>query len=664
MHFGHSTRIIVTTSYGRSGPIGILSSDLTSSTYASCPGHRDPTPIAQAESTPELDPFSSDDIPFQQLMAPHIIPRPECSCSRRFGLPRQGRHNKTCAISISRARGRAELLFRNPDNTRALPDGPVPAPRLDLNPPTEEPQLAVTDLPSLADIAAVQLTIIDRIPIDCRVPWAEVLRRVLTCLNHDTDATRWHRFFMVARVVLHRPHSSEGDMSNIIASRCRRFVAHNYRNVPLMWAETLASVRNSTQHLSNVSYEVEPLRPSWNSFPPEPETPVPLASISRATALTRRTFFSRALQAFEYSKVAPNTAQVADALQLLHPAGVAVIVPAPVGPPAHFKALDILAVLHHFHLGSSAGISLLSPAHIRDACATPGSVIPDALSDVLHLLERQHVPPDVIALLFGARLVGLEKPGSIPTALCLRPIAVGETIRRMLGNLHCRALSGDIRNLLSNFHQFGVAVPAAADAISSAARRFALSMPSSYAIVKLDFRNAYNCVFRQVFVDRVTQHFPVLLPYVRLAYGNPSRLQFNTTALSSSRGVQQGDPLSPLLFSLVLLHLIEATFAVTPIRPELHAWFLDDAILGGPIDELNTFIEKMIPIAASLGLTLNDRKCEVISDPDASFIPPLANFGQKLPRTRWTILGCPCGSFEFAEEFCKKTQFGYNLRRS
>jgi hypothetical protein len=105
---------------------------------------------------------------------------------------------------------------------------------------------------------------------------------------------------------------------------------------------------------------------------------------------------------------------------------------------------------------------------------------------------------------------------------------------------------------------------------------------------------------------------------------------------------------------LVLLHLIEATFAATPIRPELHERFLDDAMFGGPIDELNTFFEKMIPIASSLGLTLNDRKCEIISDPDASFIPPLANFGQKLPRNRWTILGCPCGSFEFAEEFCTK----------
>ena len=47
-------------------------------------------------------------------------------------------------------------------------------------------------------------------------------------------------------------------------------------------------------------------------------------------------------------------------------------------------------------------------------------------------------------------------------------------------------------------------------------------------------------------------------------------------------GVQQGDPLGPLFFSLVLNVLISAITKDSSCPLLFHAWYLDDGALAGP----------------------------------------------------------------------------------
>ena len=50
--------------------------------------------------------------------------------------------------------------------------------------------------------------------------------------------------------------------------------------------------------------------------------------------------------------------------------------------------------------------------------------------------------------------------------------------------------------------------------------------------------------------------------------------------LQSAEGVQQGDPLGPLLFCLSIQHI------VTQLESELALFYLDDGTLGANVDSL------------------------------------------------------------------------------
>src|SRR4051812_28527021 len=100
------------------------------------------------------------------------------------------------------------------------------------------------------------------------------------------------------------------------------------------------------------------------------------------------------------------------------------------------------------------------------------------------------------------------------------------------------------------------------------------------AALKIDFRNAFNCVDRSAFLSSVHRSFPGLYAWTEWCYGSPTVLLYNhADIIISSCGVQQGDPLGPFLFSLVLAPIIEE---IQALSPDLNLWYLDDGVIVGP----------------------------------------------------------------------------------
>ena len=77
--------------------------------------------------------------------------------------------------------------------------------------------------------------------------------------------------------------------------------------------------------------------------------------------------------------------------------------------------------------------------------------------------------------------------------------------------------------------------------------------------LKIDMTNAFNECSRSAFLECLQREFPQLFAWAQWSYHSPGELQFGNHWILSTAGAQQGDPLSPLLFSLVILKLLDST---------------------------------------------------------------------------------------------------------
>jgi hypothetical protein len=154
--------------------------------------------------------------------------------------------------------------------------------------------------------------------------------------------------------------------------------------------------------------------------------------------------------------------------------------------------------------------------------------------------------------------------------------------------------------------QLGVGVKGGAEALAHAARLYLSSMEQDSVFVKLDFVNAFNSIRRDSVLEAVAEHAPNILAFTFSAYGSPSFLHFGDFTLQSAEGVQQGDPLGPLLFCLALskpLSLLNSDFV---------SGYLDDIGIGSTISKAIAELKIFEAGTKAIGLQLNYAKCEVI----------------------------------------------------
>ena len=81
-------------------------------------------------------------------------------------------------------------------------------------------------------------------------------------------------------------------------------------------------------------------------------------------------------------------------------------------------------------------------------------------------------------------------------------------------------------------------------------------------------------------LDAARKFIPASAPFASFCYSQHSKLFFNAPHIQSQSGVQQGDPLEALLFSLGLWPIIKELNNKLPNLMQ-NSWYLDDGIIAG-----------------------------------------------------------------------------------
>ena len=308
--------------------------------------------------------------------------------------------------------------------------------------------------------------------------------------------------------------------------------------------------------------------------------------------------------------------------------------------------------IRSFHRLSGGGPSGLKPIHLKNCLPTEhrDEVLQHSCS-LINTLAKGLAPLALAPFLAGANLTALPKKDDD-----VRPVAVGEVWRRLTAKTLCHAY----REQASSYFfplQIGVAQPLGTEVCLKTAKKWCGRNRNNQSaiLVKIDFTNAFNSVDRQTFLEQCRHQFPGLSRWAEWCYAQPSRLYFGSETISSERGVQQGDPIGPILFALAIQPLLQDLSKSE--RLQLIYSYLDDLILAGDQQTVAGAFHFLKTAASKIGLTFNTSKCEVI---------PAAGLNSSLEKEMcpqdiifrdngdFELLGGPIGSDRYCNDHTQK----------
>ena len=202
-----------------------------------------------------------------------------------------------------------------------------------------------------------------------------------------------------------------------------------------------------------------------------------------------------------------------------------------------------------------------------------------------------------------------------------RPLTISSLAWRILNSVLAKRLTAKVR-IMPNQKGF---VPG--DGINQAITtlRFVQKAKSGIRIASLDIEKAFDTVSQEAVIEgcRRARMDRRTLDYIRDMYdGNTTRIWVKgicSEKIDIKRGVRQGDPLSPILFNLVmdiLVHQLESSGKGIKLGDHQIAslMFADDLILMADTDEdLQSLVNTTSSFYESVGLKANARKSFVMN---------------------------------------------------
>ena len=247
------------------------------------------------------------------------------------------------------------------------------------------------------------------------------------------------------------------------------------------------------------------------------------------------------------------------------------------------------------------------------------------------------------------RLVPLDKkPG-------LRPIGVGEVLRRIAGKVVMSVIREDVKESCSEV-QMCAGHEAGCEAAIDAMKEMYENEESEAVLLVVLLLNAFNSINRNAILHNIKIICPIMACYVTNCYRVHARLFIiGGKELKSREGTTQGDPLGMAVYAIGLTPLLEMMLKITNDNDKMVA-FADDLTAVGKFESLRRWWDNLIELGPKFGYNPQPSKSWLIVK-DAKIEEAKEHFrGTKIQITATgeRHLGAVIGSEEFRTEYCQK----------
>ena len=199
-----------------------------------------------------------------------------------------------------------------------------------------------------------------------------------------------------------------------------------------------------------------------------------------------------------------------------------------------------------------------------------------------HISTPQNTITSNIEALLGCRLIPLDKcPG-------LRPIGVGEVLRRIAGKAVMAVVKEDVQTSAGSLQVCAGQAGGCEAAIHG--MRTVFEDEETDAILLIDAANAFNSINRDAMMKNIGRICPIAYVYAYNCYSVHARLfVLGGAEIKSKEGTTQGDPTSMALYALGSLPLI---WFLSQIESEVsQVAYADDLTGGGKVAGLRKWFD-------------------------------------------------------------------------
>ena len=252
--------------------------------------------------------------------------------------------------------------------------------------------------------------------------------------------------------------------------------------------------------------------------------------------------------------------------------------------------------------------------------------------------------PSGLYLFLASRLIAIDKlPG-------VRPIGVGEVVRRLVGKVVLTILNQDILET-TGFSQLCAAQPGGCEAPVHAVRSL-FDVSSGEAVLLVDASNAFNSLNRETALHNCLISCPTLATVLINCYRFHSPLFVDSEVLLSSEGTTQGDPLAMAMYAIGVLPLIHHLNYISVSQ----IWYADDAAGVGYLSSLRCWWYELSNIGPAYGYYSNPLKSWLIVKPEFldSAQVLFSDIDINITSEGHRYLGSALGSRDFVINFTKE----------